>query len=255
MIEVDRKAFLATLGVGALEVMDPEEKAEALEHYMLDRMDEADRAAVAEKQTYVPKGAGNLLRASDTPLEPMPDKPTWLDFFNLRLAAKSHCLQSATHALESGYPERTVMACLLHDGVQGLIKADHGWWGAQLYEPYVEERVAWGIRYHGALRFYRDEEVGYEYPDLYVRIFGEDYVPEPYIAEAARFATQHRFYMEARMISVNDTYGFQEGVQPELDRFVDIIGRNFDQPAEGLGFDDSPSAHMWRTIANPNRPL
>jgi hypothetical protein len=36
MIEVDRKAFLASLGVGALELMDPEEKAEALEHYMLD---------------------------------------------------------------------------------------------------------------------------------------------------------------------------------------------------------------------------
>ena len=44
MIEVDRKAFLATLGVGAIELMDPEEKAEALEHYMLDQIDESDRA-------------------------------------------------------------------------------------------------------------------------------------------------------------------------------------------------------------------
>ncbi|MEB3323448.1 MAG: hypothetical protein VKI81_11545, partial [Synechococcaceae cyanobacterium] len=108
MIEVDRKTFLASLGVGALELMDPEEKAEALEHYMLDKMDEAERAAGVRRQTSGPRGAGNLLRPSDTPLEPMPDKPTWVDFFNLRLAAKSHCLQSATHALKSGYPERTV---------------------------------------------------------------------------------------------------------------------------------------------------
>jgi hypothetical protein len=42
-------------------------------------------------------------------------------------------------------------------------------------------------------------------------------VPEPYIREAYEFARDHRLYMEARMITVNDTYGFQEGVQPELD--------------------------------------
>lgn len=255
MIEVDRKAFLATVGAGALAFMDPEEKAEALEHYMLDQMDQADRAAATPRQTAAPRGAGTLLRASDTPLEPMPEKPTWLDFFNLRLAAKSHCLQSATHALKSGYPERTVMACLLHDGVQGLIRADHGWWGAQLYEPYVEERITWGIRYHGALRFYRDEEVGYEYPDLYVRIYGEDYVPPDYIREAYEHARSHRWYMEARLITVCDLYSFEEGVELTIDPFVEIIERNFRQPPEGLGYDNSPTAHMWRTIANPDKPL
>ena len=35
---------------------------------------------------------------------------------------------------------------------------DHGWWGAQLLAPYVEERISWGIRYHQALRFYPDDE-------------------------------------------------------------------------------------------------
>jgi hypothetical protein len=41
----------------------------------------------------------------------------------------------------------------------------------------------------------------------------------------------------------------------ELDDFTDVIGRNFKQPAEGLGFDHSPSAHMWRTIMWPTRAL
>lgn len=185
----------------------------------------------------------------------MPEKPTLVDFFNLRLAAKSHCLQSANHALKSGYPERTVMACLLHDGVQGLIRADHGWWGAQLYEPYVDERITWGIRYHGALRFYPDPEVGYEYPDLYVRIFGEDYVPPDYIHQAAEYATNHEWYMEARLITVCDLYAFEDGVELTIDPFIEIIERNFKQPPEGLGYDNSPSAHMWRTIANPDKPL
>jgi hypothetical protein len=36
--------------------------------------------------------------------------------------------------------------------------------GAQMMEPYVSERVGWGIRYHQALRFYPDSSVGCEYP-------------------------------------------------------------------------------------------
>ena len=40
-----------------------------------------------------------------------------------------------------------------------------------------------------------------------------------------------------------------------IDPFVDIIGRNFKQPPEGLGWDNTPSSWMWRTIINPARPL
>ena len=32
------------------------------------------------------------------------------------------------------------------------------------------------------------------------------------------------------MITLNDTYAFESGKQVSLDRFVDIIGRNFKQP-------------------------
>ena len=35
----------------------------------------------------------------------------------------------------------------------------------------------------------------------------------------------------------------------------DIVGRNFKQPKEGLGFDNTPVAHMWRSIATPDHPL
>ena len=40
-----------------------------------------------------------------------------------------------------------------------------------------------------------------------------------------------------------------------LEQFTDIIGRNFRQPKEGLGWDSSPSAHMWRTRNRPARYL
>ena len=47
--------------------------------------------------------------------------------------------------------------------VHALIKVDHGWWGAQLYEPYVSPKVTFAVRYHQALRFYPDTEAGYVY--------------------------------------------------------------------------------------------
>jgi hypothetical protein len=136
-----------------------------------------------------------------------------------------------------------------------MIKVDHGWWGAQMIEPYVSEKVSWAIRHHQALRFYPDPAAGYEYPEQYVRIFGKDYVPEPYIKKTYEYARNHKWYMEARSITVHDLYAFQPDMKVSLDPFVDIIGRHFKQPKEGLGFDGSPTAHMWRTMIFPDHPL
>ncbi len=264
-MEIDRRAFIGSLGgVAAVQAMSPNARAEALEHYMIEQLnssagstDEAEdnvKLDFYDPERRVPRGAGRLF-AENKNLKPMPAKPTLVDFFELRFAPARHVLQSAARAVKTGQPERTVLACLLHDTVLNLIKPDHGWWGAQLYEPYVDERVSWGIRYHQALRFFPDAEVGYEYPDFYNRIFGKDYEPDAHIQAAHKKARDHKWYMEARLITMNDEYSFDSEAKVSIEPFIDIIGRNFKQPKEGLGGDDSPSSHMWRTIANPNRPL
>jgi hypothetical protein len=192
----------------------------------------------------------------DARLPKMPDKPTLFDFFRYRFGPSMHLLQSARLAMKNGVSEKIVLACLLHDiAIAGFIRSDHGYWSAQLLEPYVDEEVAWGIRYHQALRFFPDESVGYRYPELYVKLFGADYVPEPHIQEAYRYARNHTWYMTSRLITVNDLYSFDPSVQVELEEFTDVVGRHFRQPKEGLGFDQSPSAHMWRTINWPTRYL
>lgn len=264
MMKVDRRAFLGTLGSAtALGAMSHEARADAAEHYMIEQLD-ADGADDSDKmgaqvefydpERKVARGTGRLF-ADNRNLTPMPAKPTLVDFYELRFAPARHVLQSAKRALSTGQPERTVLACLIHDVVLGLVKPDHGWWGAQLFEPYVDERVSWGLRYHQALRFFPDPEFGYEYPDFYNRIFGEDYEPDAHIQRAYKQARDHKWYMEARLITMNDEYAFDREAKVSVDPFIDIIGRHFKQPAEGLGNDDSPSSHMWRTIANPNRPL
>jgi hypothetical protein len=136
-----------------------------------------------------------------------------------------------------------------------FIRCDHGYWGAQMIEPYVDEEVSWAVRAHQALRFFPDESVGYEYPEMYLKLFGPDYKPEPYIVEAYQRARNHKHYMTARLICLNDIYSFDPNAKVNLDDFVDIIGRNFKQPKEGLGLDNSPSAHMWRTMLWPTRFL
>ena len=85
----------------------------------------------------------------DPRLPAMPEKPTLIDFFKHRFGPAMHLLQSARHAVTAGLPEKMVLACLLHDiSVIGFIRGDHGYWGAQLVEPYVDEEVTWAIRAH-----------------------------------------------------------------------------------------------------------
>jgi hypothetical protein len=197
-----------------------------------------------------------FLMGPDPRLPPMPDKPTLIDFFRLRFGPSAHLLQSAKLALDAGHEEKIVLACLLHDiAVIGFIRADHGYWAAQLIEPYVDEEVAWAVREHQGMRFYADESVGYEYPEAYLRWFGADYRPDPYLDRAYQTARKHKWYMSARLVTLNDYYAFDPDVVVDIEAFTDIIGRNFRQPEEGLGYDDSPSAHMWRTIAMPTRFL
>ncbi|HWG04199.1 MAG TPA: hypothetical protein VG271_04210, partial [Beijerinckiaceae bacterium] len=151
--------------------------------------------------------------------------------------------------------EEIVLACLLHDIGGTLMKADHGYWGAQLIEPYVSEKISFAVRYHQALRFFPDAETGYEYPVRYYEAFGIDYVPPPHIQAAYEYAKSHKWYMEARLVTTNDLYAFNKDVVVHIDEFRDIIGRHFKTPKEGLGYDNSPVAHMWRTLVNPDAPL
>jgi hypothetical protein len=149
-----------------------------------------------------------------------------------------------------------ILACLLHDFANGgLIRSDHGYWGAQMMRPYVDEEVAFAIEKHQALRYFADESVGYAYPESYDRFFGADYVPPEYIRREAELAKQHPHYMTARMVTKYDIYFFDKSETIDPDIFTDVIARTFRQPADGLGFDGSPSAHMWRTFIWPNNFL
>jgi hypothetical protein len=202
---------------------------------------------------------GAIAMMGDNPdLPKMPERPTLADFFRLRIHRKdvTHMLQSARIARLNGMNEKVIMAALVHDiAVGGLIRSDHGYWGAQLVRPYVDEEVAWAIEKHEALRYFSDESVGYTYPENYIRIFGADYQVPEYLRREHEEARRHRWYMTSRLLTMNDIYSFDPNVTVGIDEFEDIIGRNFRQPAEGLGFDGSPVAHMWRTMIWPNNFL
>ncbi|MBN8499750.1 MAG: hypothetical protein J0M19_01195 [Sphingomonadales bacterium] len=202
-----------------------------------------------------------VMMMGDNPALPrMPSRPTLLDFFKLRFNdfTVRHLLASAKRAMDDGHSDPVIMACLLHDISNGcLVRPDHGYWSAQIVAPYVSEEVAWAIKYHQALRYFPDESVGYAYPTNYDWFFGEGYRQElpDYIRRDAALARDHRWYMTSRIVTINDIYFFEDTdpVDPEI--FADVIGRNWKQPDEGLGHDDSASSHMWRTMIWPNNFL
>jgi len=195
----------------------------------------------------------------DNPALPrMPKQPRLLDFFKYRFTDLTfrHLLTSAKRALDQGMDEKIVLACLLHDISNGcLIRADHGYWGEQMIAPYVDEEVAFAVKYHQPLRYFADEANGYPYPESYNAFFGSNYEPPEYIRRDADFARNSKWYMSARLVTIYDIYFFDEweSIDPEI--FTDIIGRHFREPEEGLGFDNTPASHMWRTMIWPNNFL
>jgi hypothetical protein len=202
---------------------------------------------------------GAVFMMGQNPLLPvMPEKPQLLDFFHYRFSdiAFMHLLQSAKLALDAGQDEKVVVACLLHDIANGaLLRSDHGYWGAQMIAPYVSEEIAWAVKYHQALRYFADEAAGFEYPDAYNAFFGPDYQPPEYLCKAHEEARNHRWYMTSRLITIYDIYSFQDDWNVDPADFTDLIGRHFKQPQEGLGFDNSPVAHMWRSMIWPHNFL
>lgn len=200
----------------------------------------------------------HLLMGEDPRLPKMPEKPTLIDFIKLRfsIGGQQHLLQSARHAQSNNQPEKVVLSCLLHDlAVSGFIRSDHGYWGAALIEPYVDEEVSWAVRMHQCCRFFADPDVGYEYPEQYVRMFGEGYRPEPYIEEEYKRARKHKWYMSARLICMNDYYAFDPNISVAWDEFEDVLGRGFKEPEQGLGNDNTSASHMWRTLRRPSNAL
>jgi hypothetical protein len=286
MLPIDRRDFIASLGgAAAVSLMSHEARADALEDALLAHSNGATLVSaagatapaagagapkkyptVAELAAQVPdlarrRGTGAIFFNAQTggklPLLPkMPEKPTLVDFFELRFQrTRNHCFQSAALALKNGADEEVIMACLLHDTVQELMRSDHGYWGGQLYGPYLPERTLFAIQYHQALRFFADDKVGYQMPDFYNTAFGIDYVPVPHVQRDYQMVLKHKWYDAPRAVTVNDLYAFDANAKVSIDPFIDIIGRHFRQPKEGLGNDNSPVAHMWRTIANPDAPL
>lgn len=281
-MDVDRNALIESMGgEAAVAKMDHEARADAIEDFMTEKLNAEIMARQAKKYPTVAevaeqiesrdfrRGVGKLFRATPkrlgfddelmgikvNRLPPMPEKPTLADFFELRFGPAGHLLQSARLAKTRGASEEVILACLLHDVANYLIRVDHGYWGAQLIEPYVSEKVAFAIRFHQALRFYPDPSVNYEYPKRYYELFGEDYVPPPYVQAAYEYARNHTWYMAAREVTMNDLYAFDANAEVSIDEFRDIIGRHFKQPKEGLGYDNSPVAHMWRSMIKPDSPL
>lgn len=280
---VNREEVIQSLGgEAAVATMTHEQRADALEDFQIEKLNmetEARRKSgkfpsVAELEDKIDKrtwrmGAGKLFRpgnemgrfegSSGSPnvkrLQPMPDKPSLYDYFALRIAPGTHLLQSAALAQARGETEEVILACLLHDIGGSLMKVDHGYWGAALIEPYVSERVSFAVRYHQALRFFPDADAGYAYPVGYYKTFGYDYVPAPYIQEAYKYARNHKYYGLARSVTTNDLYAFNPNIDPQIDDFREIIDKHFRHPAEGLGYDNSPVAHMWRSMAMPDNPL
>ncbi len=254
---MDRRAFIAALGASGAALKARAEATGIVSEELAEVVEQRRFDALQPDKELAPRRPRKSFLELEKDMTPLPAEPTLADIFNLRLPAKvfMHNVQSANNALQRGLDEEVILACLLHDIGIALARPDHGYRSAAMIKPYVSEKTHWAVRYHQALRFFPDPDVGYEYPENYLQSFGEEYRPEPYIQADYRYARNHKWYMASRQVTMMDEYSFDPNGLVSIEPFVDIIGRHFKQPKAGLGWDNTDASYMWRTLIFPHRPL
>ena len=171
-------------------------------------------------------GAGKLFIGprQHKKLTPMPKNPS-IKFLRAALCARQSRAAERDARDEDRMSEEIILACLLRDCVLSLM-ADHGWWGAQLFEPTFPEsrRSRFAITDAALLRrLGRRLRISDQY-----RIFGKDYAAAA--SKPPTVAEEPQVVHGPRLVTVNDLYAFDP--KPSVIRpFTDIIGRL--QVAEG----------------------
>lgn len=66
----------------------------------------------------------------------------------------THCLQTATRALEDGADDELIVVALFHDVPEAISENEHGAMAAQLLAPRISAARAWLLTHHGVFQNY-----------------------------------------------------------------------------------------------------
>ncbi len=66
----------------------------------------------------------------------------------------THCLQTATRALQDGADDELVVVALFHDVPEAISENEHGAVAAQLLAPRISAARTWLLTHHGAFQNY-----------------------------------------------------------------------------------------------------
>ncbi|HEX4240386.1 MAG TPA: hypothetical protein VHZ53_03180 [Steroidobacteraceae bacterium] len=94
----------------------------------------------------------------------------------------THCLQTATRALEDGADDELVVVALFHDVPEAISQNEHGAMAAQLLAPRISAARAWLLTHHGVFQNYYF--VNHPTRDRFER---DGYLDHPYAAQTDHF--------------------------------------------------------------------
>lgn len=132
-----------------------------------------------------------------------------------------HSLQCATRAYRDGKSEEYVVAALLHDLCTWVALYTHDVVAAAILRPYVSEKMAWIIKYHGLFRMHDFPELNEE-----LRNKRDRFKNHPHFADAVEFC-------EYDTVSANDT----EYESEPIEFFEPMVRRVFSKVPPRWGED------------------
>ena len=136
------------------------------------------------------------------------------DALNAPVNLYTHCLQTATRALEDGADDELVVVALFHDVPEAISQSEHGAVAAQLLAPRISAARAWLLTHHGVFQNYYF--VNHPTRDRFER---NAYLDHPYAEQTDDFCRRY------------DQNSFdRDYLVPPLETFRPIVLRYFTAP-------------------------
>jgi hypothetical protein len=153
-----------------------------------------------------------------------------------------HALQSAEWALEHDCDDEVVTAAFLHDYGKLINRRKHSWFSAEMMRPYVSERVYFMIQVHF--------DIGHLLMDREPWFSAPCFAPEANrldLEERLQWIRNHEWFKGAALVCKAEIEARTPKRCPDvIGDLRKVLGRTFKLPRQGLGYDHSSAAELWK---------
>tara|TARA_R110002096_G_scaffold435826_2_gene663560 strand:+ start:90169 stop:91053 length:885 start_codon:yes stop_codon:yes gene_type:complete len=174
-----------------------------------------------------------------------------------------HFLQSAEEGMKNDWSEEVIVASFLHDFGKLIKRQNHSWFSAEMFKPYISEKLYWMILWHFDIVDImptddaRTKSSGLVHPSRSVK---DMWYNQQAFRDSGGRAQQrlaldmepilnHRWYPDLAKVRQCDDFGRVPLRNPDIRAELEpMVSRHVKFLPGGLGNDGSSAERLWQTV-------